>query len=227
MDVSHHLMHKPQFPQHRCRQRKRIGVVLSQTAVEAVEHERSGHALAEQLGEGWLRGLGVGGGTVGILAPGGDRFAWALQAELHLEVGGGFQQVHQVQVVGPGLGPVFPWVHGGVAADVVRGPVGGWAGGVVALQGLAVVGAFVAEQLAKLLQGGGIVREEQVPVKVAHFVPQVAEQGAVGLVQVGAPAGALGVVGFGDVEGDEAVGVAGHHGLFTGHVFTEFIDRGR
>jgi len=44
---------------------------------------------------------------------------------------------------------------------------------------------------------------------VADFVPHVADEGAMGLVHLLADALALDGVGFGDVDGDAAVGVAG------------------
>jgi hypothetical protein len=61
----------------------------------------------------------------------------------------GLQSVGHVEVVGPGLGPVFPGVHGGVGADERLLPAGGRAAVVVALLSLGVVRPLVAEQRAK------------------------------------------------------------------------------
>ncbi|KAF5288607.1 hypothetical protein FQR65_LT20931 [Abscondita terminalis] len=82
---------------------------------------------------------------------------------------------------------------------------------VVALQCLPVVLALVAEQRAEILDAAGALHQ-LLPEEMAGFVAQVADQCAIGLVQRQAPPGALGVIGFGHVQRDGAVGMAGEHG---------------
>jgi hypothetical protein len=53
------------------------------------------------------------------------------------------------------------------------------------------------------------MQHETIPVVVADLVPDVAEQRAVGLMQRRPPPLPLRIVRLGDVDGDDAVGVAG------------------
>jgi hypothetical protein len=83
----------------------------------------------------------------------------------------------------------------------------------VAVQGLAVVAALVAEERAKLLQPLRS-RVEQGPVVVSGFVAQVTEHRAVTLPQLVARRGARHVVGLQRVDRDHAAEVArGDEGL--------------
>src|SRR6201991_1412343 len=109
--------------------------------------------------------------------------------------------------MGEGFRPIFEGVHRGVGRDAVLGPVGRGAVLVVAIHGLLIVGALVAEQAAVALALGRVLGTENGLVVVADFVAQVTEQGAVGLAHLGADLLAVRVVGFGEVEGDDAVAV--------------------
>ena len=120
----------------------------------------------------------------------------------------------------PGLGPVFPRMHAGVAAHEALRPVGRRALVVVPLQRGAVVGALVAEQRAEVLEPGR-GQHQQVPVVVADLVAEVAHQRAVGLAHLGADALAHRVLGLLGIEGDDAGVVPGHHVRAARHVAQE------
>ena len=76
--------------------------------------------------------------------------------------------------------------------------------------------ALVAEQLAEALRASCVSRDQPVPVVVADLVAQVAEHGAIALAHLLAHVLAKREVGLVDVERDDAVVVAGHHGLVLG-----------
>ncbi|KAF1057161.1 MAG: hypothetical protein GAK39_06368 [Variovorax sp.] len=152
---------------------------------------------------------------------------WREQVAREFDVGGidaeahrGVGRVGHVQVVGPGLGPVLPRMHAGVAAHETLRPVGRRALVVVLLQRGAVVGALVAEQRAEVLEPGR-GPHQQVPVVVADLVAEVAHQRAVGLAHLGADALAHRVLGLLGIEGDDAGVVAGHHVRAARHVAQE------
>ena len=131
---------------------------------------------------------------------------------------GGVQAVDDVQVMGPGFGPVFPGVGAGVGADKSLGPVGRRTLLVVLLQRLGIVCAFIPEQGAERFEPLAIP-DQPIPVIVPDLVAEVADQGAVGLVHGRANLLAPGVIGFFRVKGNQAAGVAGHYPLaFLGGV---------
>ena len=78
------------------------------------------------------------------------------------------------------------------------------------LQRLPVVFPVVAEDGAALVEPSSIPHQP-VPVVMTDLVPEVADQRPVGLAHLGAPLFALGVVSLRDVDGDEAVVMAGQH----------------
>ncbi len=152
------------------RQHERIRILHAHAAIEAVERQRHRVPARGQRFEIAKRQR-IGGhlfaGTLG--AGNAQRKSVAL---------GGLERVDHVQVVRPGLRPVFPGMHGGVGADVRIRPVRGRALLVVALHRLVVVERVVAEELAKCAEQVA-VPDEPVPVVVADLVPQVAEHGAI------------------------------------------------
>nr|GEZ30648.1 hypothetical protein [Tanacetum cinerariifolium] len=111
-------------------------------------------------------------------------------------------------VVRPGFGPVFPGVHGGVGADVMLLPVGRGTVLIMMVQGIGVAGAVVAEQVAEAVLPVG-VGDQAIPIVMTHFMTEMPEQCAVGFVHLHAHLLTDGVVGFFDIEGDQAIGVAG------------------
>ena len=59
----------------------------------------------------------------------------------------------------------------------------------------------------------GASLHQAIPVVVRDLVAEMTEQGAVGLAHLPPHALAFGIVGLGQVDGDEAVVMAGHHRL--------------
>ena len=80
------------------------------------------------------------------------------------------------------------------------------------LQRGAVIDALVAEQDAIRLQQVR-VPHQPIPVVMARFVAEMAENGAVGLVHLLAHAFAFDGVGLGDVDGDDTTRMAGQDPL--------------
>src|SRR5690606_2043773 len=72
----------------------------------------------------------------------------------------------------------------------------------------AVVLALVAEKRAESFVLPGL-RDQHVPIEVSAFVAEMAEQGAIGLAELLAPALSLDGIGFEDVDGDDAIEMAG------------------
>ena len=79
----------------------------------------------------------------------------------------------------------------------------------MAIERLPVIVAFIAEQVAELLQPPRIRRHQQVPEIVADLVPEVAQQRPVFFAEADPCAGARNVVGLGDVDRDIALIVSG------------------
>ena len=134
--------------------------------------------------------------------------ATGLGGDAQSKGGGGLQRVHDVQVVGPALGEVLPRVGAGVAADEPLLPVRRRTLGVVSFETDAIVLALVAEQHAEPLQPNA-VSHQPLPIVVTDLAAEVSEQRAVGLPHFLAGALALGVVGLGDVDGDQPLLMAG------------------
>src|SRR4051794_28977970 len=99
--------------------------------------------------------------------------------------------------------PILPWMRGRIGADVILPPALRRAVFVMALQGLRVVFALVAEERAK---GGQIARapQQNIPIMMADLVTEMAHQRAIGFLHLRAPRFALGVIGFGYIERDFA-----------------------
>src|SRR3954451_20351724 len=97
----------------------------------------------------------------------------------------------------------------GVLAYVMRLPVAGGPLFVVVTQGFVVVEPFVTEDRPVLLDRGAVF-DQPIPIVVAALVTHVPEQGSKWFAYHLTPAFAFDVVGFGDVDGDDAVGVSGH-----------------
>ena len=76
----------------------------------------------------------------------------------------------------------------------------------MALNRLPVVLPLIAEQLAKRREPLA-VPDETIPIVVTALVPEMPEQRAIRFVQLRPPAFALGIVGFRDVDRDDAAGV--------------------
>ena len=123
---------------------------------------------------------------------------------------GGFQRIHDVQVVRPGLGEILPRMAGGVGADGALLPVRRGAVLVVPFQRLRIVGALVAEQGTERIQPA-LVADHPVPDPVPDLVTAMAEQGAIGLVHPVTHLLAMRVVRLVEIDGDHPVAVPGQH----------------
>ena len=88
-------------------------------------------------------------------------------------------------------------------------PVGGRSVRVIVLQRLIIVLALVAEDAAKLFQLRR-VGDQPVPIIVPDLVTKMPEQRAIQFAHLMPAPFALCVVGFGEIDGDHAVGVTGH-----------------
>ncbi len=124
--------------------------------------------------------------------------------------GSGLEQVRHVQVVSPALRPIFPRMCGSVSTHEALLPVFGGTGVVVTLQCRAVIGALIAEHRAKRLQPR-LALYEELPVIVPALVAKVPEQGAIRFVQTHPLLFAVGIVGFRDVDRDDAIRVSSEH----------------
>ena len=115
-----------------------------------------------------------------------------------------------MQIVRPALGEIFERVAGGVGIHITARPVGRRAIPVVGVQALLVGLSLVAEQSTEL---AGRLGNQTLPIVVARFVAEVAEQRTVVLAHGHAHAFAQMRIGLQQVDGDAAVAVAGHHGI--------------
>ena len=88
------------------------------------------------------------------------------------------------------------------------------------LQRGVVILPLVSEHPPECLDGG-CVADQPIPIIMADLVPEVAEQGPVGLVHALAPPLTFRVVGFGDADGDLAEVMSGHHFLAPEWIFEE------
>ncbi len=78
------------------------------------------------------------------------------------------------------------------------------------LERLLVVPAFVAKKLAERFESPRIAHQP-VPEVMAGLVAQMTKQSAIGLTHRQAKFLALSVIGFGEINGDEAVLIACHY----------------
>ena len=97
-------------------------------------------------------------------------------------------------------------------------PVGRCAVVVIGLQGFAVILAVVAEHRPASLEAAAVA-DQPVPEIVARFVAEVAEQGALGFVHGHTALLAIGVIRFGQRDGEEAV-IMSRHDLGAGRRHT-------
>src|SRR6266702_2811840 len=107
----------------------------------------------------------------------------------------------------PRFGPVLPWMTGGIGADERFLPIGRRPALIVALQGLLVIGALVAKQLAERLEARTVL-DQAIPVVMADLMAKVTQQRPVLLVLQLPLLLPADIVGFGHVDRDEAVVVA-------------------
>lgn len=123
-----------------------VEVGLAHAAGDFVEDGGEADPGVEGMEEGFAVGGGFGleedFGGEGMDAQGD---AGGVQAEVHDGIEGG----PDMEVMGPGLGPILPGMGGGIGADVTGLPIFGGAVGVVVFEGGFVVGLFIAEDGAE------------------------------------------------------------------------------
>src|SRR5215216_5155413 len=88
------------------------------------------------------------------------------------------------------------------------------------LKGLSIISPFVAEQPAKRV--GATLANQAIPIIMAALVPHVAEQRAIRLVQCRPPSFTFRVIGFCDVDRNDASSVTGEHRRCALFVSLEF-----
>src|SRR5580704_17306566 len=98
-------------------------------------------------------------------------------------------------------------MHGGIGADEVLLPTRGWAFAVVAFQRFLVVGALVAENLAKGVQLGA-VRNQPIPKVMPNLMAKMPQKGAIGLLLQRTLLLAVHVIRFCNVDGDQSIVVS-------------------
>src|SRR5690606_32049949 len=128
------------------RQYERIGVVLTDGAVEVVDERGERNPVLDEFVNA-VRAIGIEAdlrGELAALVDGGLR--------VDTEGRSHFGRIDQVQVVRPAFGEVFPRVRGGVGGDVLRLPVGRRAARVVGVEGRVIGNPFVAEEPAELVE---------------------------------------------------------------------------
>ena len=172
----------------------------SHAAIERIDRERQ-----RQPGLDQMRHVGIGGWKSNT-APG-----TLLQLRIDRQAGHvrGFERIDHVKIVRPGLGKILPRVRTCIRRDKTLGPVGGSALRVILLERGHIVPPLVAEDAAEFIEMRR-VGDQPVPIIMPDLVAEMAEQRAIGLAHLIAAALALCVVGFGQIDRDDAVGMAGH-----------------
>ena len=95
-----------------------------------------------------------------------------------------------------------------VGTDVALLPVGRYALLTMPIEGFGVTGAFIAEQSTKRLKSLTFDKQS-IPVVVTDFMTEMPEQRAIGFAHLHPYLFAVRVIGFLDIEGDQAVGISG------------------
>lgn len=180
---------------------------VAHTAVEAVQGADQRQPMLQKQIE-VRRGIGIKSRQIPLCPQprrrSGDGF------NVHVVGGGRVQRIHDVHIVSPGLGPVFPGVGAGIGGHERGLPIRRRTAGVMAPQGLVVVRALVAEALAKI--GMPVATANQsIPVVVRGLMAKVAENGAIGFGHRLAHALAHRGIGLGDIDGNEPVRMTGDH----------------
>ncbi len=193
------LVHEAELLRHRWREHERVGVDDAHAPVEAVERDRQGYPASEQIVE-----------VVEVERAGGQPMVGRAAERLRLQhetVGsGGAERVDHVKIVRPRFRPIFPRVHAGVRAHEVSRPSVGRTLGVVAPNGLVVIVSLVAEYAAERGQPLRI-GDQAIPVVVTNLVAKMSDDGSIAFAELLPQLFSKWVIGFGNVDGDEPIGV--------------------
>ncbi len=190
-------MHERQLHDYDGRGQKRIQVRLAHAAVQGVDSEGQRQPGADQLIQ-LSRAVNVEFGRVA-----------GCGRQLHAEGGCGFQRIDHVHVVGPSFGEILPRMHGGIGADMLLPPRPGHLPlGVMLRQRLLIGPAFVAEGRPERIELGS-VSHQPIPEIMPDLMPEVTQERAVGFGEVMPAALAGGVIRLDQIEGDQAIHMAG------------------
>ena len=116
--------------------------------------------------------------------------------------------------MGEGFGPVFPRVGGGVDGDVVL--AFDFDAPVVGIKRGLVVGPVVAVEFSEFFQEMGVGLNSVVPIVVTELMTEVSDEGPHFFVQIGAGDLSGDRIGLPEVDGDDAVEMAGGGRLVPG-----------
>ena len=198
-------MHGVQFGDDGRIQHKGVGKGVAERGVEFIGREGKQHPAVDGIKEELIqRGSTVrlkGGAVEGVHAE-------MEAAEVEPQPPGGVQGFLHVEIMGEGFGPVLPGVAAGIGTDETGGPIGRRAALMVTGEGLILVLAVIAKHSAALPQPDGIAGKK-LPVIMGQLVPEVPRKGAVMLAHLLLDGGASGWIGFVEIQGDEAVHMAG------------------
>ncbi len=184
---------------------ERVQRVLAHRDIHAIEEQRQPLPVVEQALDG-LVVIGLQRSDVPR-----NREAHLVGVQDQAGLADGVDGVGDVQIVRKALREVLPRMHGGVLGDERLLPALGRPELVMPRDFGLVVGAFVAEQLAALVEvAGGAVAgfDEDVLVVVADLVAEVTEHGPVGLAETHPQRLAVGVEGLDEIDRDHPVGMS-------------------
>ena len=122
------------------------------------------------------------------------------------------ERIDDVKVVSEGFGPILPRMHRRVGTHEAVSPVGRRPFLVMPLLRRGIVGGLVAEERPKRFDATPIL-DQLVPVVVADFMPEMPQQRAIGFTHLLACLLTKGIIGLGDIDGDEPLTVPGEDAL--------------
>lgn len=186
-------------------QHKGVGKGVAERGIEFIGREGKQHPAVDRIKEKLIqRGSTVGlqGGAVEGVHPQVEA------AEVEPQPPGGVQGFLHVEIMGESFGPVLPGVAAGIGTDETSGPIRCGAALMVAGEGLVIILAVIAKHGATLPQPDGIAGKP-LPVIMGQLMAEVSREGAVVLPHLLLDGGAAGRIGLIEIQGDEAVHMAG------------------
>ena len=106
-----------------------------------------------------------------------------LRPQRDAEAARGLQRIDHVKIVRPGLGEVLPGMRARIGGHEMLGPIRRRALRIVLLQGLRIVLALVAEDIAELLQERR-ARHQAGPIIMRDLMAEMTEQRAIGFAHL-------------------------------------------
>src|SRR5271156_7158149 len=121
-----------------------------------------------------------------------------------------------MKIMRPGFGEILPGMSGGIDADKFILPARRRAFAVMPGERRVIVDALIAEAGTEAGLLFLIAADQPVPEIMSAFMPEMTEQGAIGLAHFAAGFLAHRVIGFLQGKRDQAIVVTGHHCLGMG-----------